>query len=249
MLNTPIFDQKYAENQRDRVIETFNQIKRLPVASAGRQIPSTDGISIHRGRHIDAAVMFIDICNFTSYPAWTPEEQSVLSESLSLLFSEFVRVIEEHGGFIEKNTGDGLMAYFAPQVKERSNSVEQALSTALAIFYVAKNVINQVLIVNGNPTFDFRITIDEGPITIAKFGAARRFNGLVAVGTVANIASKLLALADPNSILLGTRAVSLLPLEHQQQFVQLKTLESGFIHLDTGYKYAVWEYIGRLGYR
>ena len=32
---------------------------------------------------------------------------------LSLFFSEMIRVVGDYGGTVEKNTGDGIMAYFA----------------------------------------------------------------------------------------------------------------------------------------
>jgi adenylate cyclase len=31
---------------------------------------------------------------------------------LNLYFSEMIKIAEEYGGTVEKNTGDGLMAYF-----------------------------------------------------------------------------------------------------------------------------------------
>ena len=36
----------------------------------------------------------------------------MLLAALNLFFSELVKVAEDYGGTVEKNTGDGLMAYF-----------------------------------------------------------------------------------------------------------------------------------------
>jgi len=43
----------------------------------------------------------------------TPAEQDLMLRVLALFFSEMIRIAEEYGGVVEKNTGDGLMVYFS----------------------------------------------------------------------------------------------------------------------------------------
>jgi len=45
---------------------------------------------------------------------------------LNLFFTEMIRIVEDYGGAVEKNTGDGLMAYFEDRAADDpgGNSVQ-----------------------------------------------------------------------------------------------------------------------------
>ena len=103
----------YWKNQIGR-IEGSRQtiVARDEAASVGRVIPGEETLAIGTGRRIDIAVMFIDICGFSSRSSNTLAEQDLLLRSLNLFFTEMTRIAEDYGGTLEKNTGDGLMAYF-----------------------------------------------------------------------------------------------------------------------------------------
>jgi class 3 adenylate cyclase len=81
--------------------------------------------------------MFLDISKFSQWPAWTEQEQDILLRVLSLFFTEMIRIVEDFGGVVEKNTGDGLMAYFVKDpgdtvaVQQRALSARMATSTSL----------------------------------------------------------------------------------------------------------------------
>jgi class 3 adenylate cyclase len=236
----------YFRAQIDRVIGTLNKITARPnPAPAGRAIPEADDIAIHDGRRLDATVMFLDICKFSSRPSEGADEQMAIVQILSLFFTEMIRIIEDHGGFVEKNTGDGLMAYFAQNDLPGITIQQRALSCALTMFSAAENIINPLLIRSNIAPLQFRICMDHGQITVAKIGAARRFNGIVAVGTTANIASKMLAVAQPNTILLGDMMRQGLPAEWGRQFVQPETANSGWVYRQSNSPYPFWQYIGR----
>jgi class 3 adenylate cyclase len=87
--------------------------------------------------------------------------------------------------------------------------------------------------------------MDHGPITVAKVGVARGFNGIVAIGTTANIASKMLAVADQDTILIGTKMLEGIPAAWSREFVKLKTTETGWTYTANGAPYAFWVYTGR----
>lgn len=48
------------------------------------------------------AVMFIDICGFSSRPMETLEEQDLTLRVLNLFFTEMIRIAEEYGGNVER---------------------------------------------------------------------------------------------------------------------------------------------------
>jgi len=189
--------------------------------------------------------MFLDICKFTSRPSETDQEQHVLMQVLALFFSEMIRIVEDHGGVVEKNTGDGLMAYFASGPS--SMGEKRAVASALTMFAAAAHLINPILVKSGIPLLDFRICMDRGFVTVAKIGAARRFSSLVAVGTTANRASKMLGVATANMILIGEKMLDGLPAEWLS-FVRLHPADTGWSYTETGAPYRYWTYEGRWTY-
>lgn len=236
----------YRRAQIDRVVATLNKITARPGPFAqGRVIPQADDLAIHDGRRLEATVLFLDICKFSSRPCENAEEQSAIVQVLSLFFTEMIRIIEDHGGVVEKNTGDGLMAYFAKNDLPGVSIQQRALSCALTMFSAAETLINPVLANSNIPALDFRICMDHGHITVAKVGAARRFNGIVAVGTTANIASKMLSVAKANTILLGDAMLPGLPQLWVERFVQLESQDTGWTYRPSQAPYGFWRYDGR----
>jgi class 3 adenylate cyclase len=143
---------------------------------------------------------------------------------------------------VEKNTGDGLMAYFADNAAAKSE--KRAVAAALTMFAAASHLINPILEKSGIPVLNFRICMDRGFITVAKIGAAKRFSGLVAVGTTANMASKMLSIAEANTILIGQKMVGGLPADWLV-FAVPHPIDTGWYYRATGVAYRYWTYIGR----
>ncbi len=236
----------YYRAQIGRVIETHNKIIARPnPAPLGRVIPEADDIAIYEGRRIEATVMFLDICKFSSRPSEGADEQMVIIQILSLFFTEMIKIIEDHSGVVEKNTGDGLMAYFAKNDLPSISIQQRALSCALTMFSAAETIINPLLVRSNIAPLQFRICMEHGLITVAKVGAARRFNGIVAVGTTANIASKMLSVANPDTILLGDMMCRGLPEEWIRRFAKLETSNSGWVYRQSNTPYSFWHYTGR----
>lgn len=156
-----------------------------------------------------------------------------------------IRIVLDYGGTVEKNTGDGLMAYFTRNSASGVTSQQTAVAAALTMFSAATTIVNPLIQNAGLIPLDFRICLDHGPITIAQVGVARDFNGIVAIGTTANIASKMLAFADPNTILIGTKVYEGLPAFWQSEYVTFKTAETGWFYTDNNVPYAFWVYNGR----
>lgn len=213
--------------------------------SPGRVIPDEGDLPIHVGRRIEATVLFLDICKFSARPSWTETEQENLLRTLSLFFSEIIRIVQDFGATVEKNTGDGLMAYFTKLPNDPVSPQQRGVAAALTMFTAANVILNPIIRNSGLDPFDFRVCLDHGPITVAQVGVARGFSGIVAIGATANIACKMLASADANTIVIGTNVLEGLPLSWRQQYVHLKTTETGWSYTDTGLPYAFWLYDGR----
>ena len=181
----------YHNIQRRRVDLSRLRISALQQTIAGGWlIPNPADLPIGRGRRLEAAVLFLDISDFTLRPSETQAEQDGQVRVLSLFFTEMIRVIGDYGGTVEKHTGDGLMAYFGK--RSGSDSRHRAIACAMTMFHAAEQFINPIIRQSGLAEIGFRICIDYGSITIARLGAAQRFNHIVAIGATANRASKML---------------------------------------------------------
>lgn len=234
------------QRQKQRIIKSAERLRQRPFTKEGRDFPDPDfedSLSIGEGRRLNAAIMFLDISGFTDRPMETPAEQDLMLRILTLFFSEMVRVAEEYEGQVEKNTGDGLMIYFSDD--SDVHSVQKAITCALTMMAVTTSLINPIVRLSNAEDIRFRISIDYGSITIAKMGAAQRFFSHTAIGTVANIACKMLRYAEAEQIVLGNNAKNKLPFEWQRTYTQLLPINTGWSYRETGLAYSLYLYTGR----
>jgi adenylate cyclase len=209
----------------------------------GRIVPDPVDLPIGHGRRLQAAVLFLDICSFTQRPSESPGEQETQVRVLSLFFSEMIRVVSDYGGTVEKNTGDGIMAYFAGS-SGAGDVRHRAVACAMTMFHASDNFINPAIQASGIEQLQFRICIDFGWITVARFGAAQRFNHIVAVGSVANRTSKMLRHAGSDEILVGDAMLEGIPKPWRDAHVEAKTFETGWYYAN-GTQYTFWKFDGR----
>ncbi|MBI2346178.1 MAG: adenylate/guanylate cyclase domain-containing protein [Deltaproteobacteria bacterium] len=191
--------------------------------------------------------MFIDVSRFSSRPSATAYEQELMLRVLNLFFSEMIRIVEDHGGTVEKNTGDGLMAYFEDQSGGTSgaNSTQRAVACAMTMNVANEHLISPVLRATSVSPLEFRITVDHGMVTIARIGGPQRFNANVAIGNTANFAAKMLDLVKPGDIALGAAARNRLPILWQLLWTDLAPISTGWVYTGTNTPYPLYLYTGR----
>lgn len=233
--------------QVQRAIQAAQKIaERSGPIAAGRVVPDDDSLAIGTGKRLPMAVMFLDISSFSQRPSETQAEQEEVLATLNLFFTQMMRIAEDYGAVIEKNTGDGLMAYFPDnQGMPAEKGCKRAIAAALTMYYTNTYAISIVLERSGISPLNFRVGIDYGSVTVARMGAAKRFNSLAAVGTRANIASKMLAVADPGEIVIGDSVYWQLPPSWQQNYCRLKSADTGWYYRSSGAPYPFYSYTGR----
>jgi len=146
----------------------------------GRVAPQDGDLEIGKGRRLDLAVLFLDICGFSGWLSETEQEQALVLKILNRFFPEMVRTAEEFGGTIEKNTGDGLMSWFEDSFSGRGgNGVERALLSAATMIRRNVDLVTPELRNSGFAPVQFRVALDYGPITVANLGLPKRFNANV----------------------------------------------------------------------
>ena len=238
--------QAYWTNQVERVERLRDRIRDRSAANTGRTVPAETDLVIGTGRRLDAAVMFIDIAGFSRRRSVTAEEQEMMLRVLNLFMTEMIRIIEEYGGHVEKNTGDGLLVYFEQGgAAFEPNSAKRAVACALTMSAANEYLIKPVLRASGVAPLEFRTTIDYGTITVARIGAPRRFNANVAIGNIANFVSKMLGVVGPEQIGIGANARARLPIYWQQTWTEPSGLETEWFYGGSAVPYPLYFYIGR----
>ena len=239
------FSSPYHAAQARRVEIARQRILTLHQAiNLGRIIPAPQDLPIGRGRRLEAAIMFLDISGFTRRASETAEEQERQVRVLTLFFSEMIRIVGDFQGTVEKNTGDGIMAYFSRTGGLAPDTRQRALVCAMYMFHAAEHLINPAIIGLGLEPLRFRICLDFGWITVARLGAAQRFNHIVAVGSAANRTSKMLSHANPGDLLIGDAMLEGVRADWRYQHLSHTGTQSGWVY-DDGQDYHFWRFDGR----
>lgn len=233
----------YWEEQIARVDALVEKINGNDAAAAGRVVPVDDDLAIGDGRRLDLAVMFLDISGFSRRWSVTPSQQDMMLRTLNLFFTEMIKIAEDYGGTVEKNTGDGLMAYFESDGAEPAS--KRALTSAMTMMSANEKLIRPILLNSGLDPIEFRVSVDWGPVTVARLGAARRFNANVAIGSAANFAAKMLSKAKPGEIVLGFGAYNQLPIVWRTEFGEVAAEDTGWLTADATKPYVLYRYRGR----
>lgn len=205
----PAWTKGYLDSIRERFEATTAGLgDRLDAVVDGRVAPAVDDITIGSGRSLRAAVLFFDIRGFTARTS-SPEPRELRRTLLMLdcVIPMVMNVIHDHGGYVEKNTGDGVMGIIGAEGSD-ADAANESLDAAATIFYGLSNIVNPYLAQFGIAPVDARIGIDIGNLLLARIGvpsggARQTRNFLTAVGPAANIACRLQQLAETNEILVG----------------------------------------------
>jgi class 3 adenylate cyclase/DNA-binding NarL/FixJ family response regulator len=154
--------------------------------------------SLMVSENIEATVVFIDICSFTSISeSETPDSVVAL---LNSYFDIMVKEIIAQEGFIDKFIGDAIMAVFKGKFH-----LDRAIEACLAV----RNKIDSVPKVSDHVSFTPKVSIgiNSGEMVSGNIGSIslRRLDYTV-IGDTVNIASRLQSSAKPGQILINEQA-------------------------------------------
>ncbi|SPB15786.1 ATP synthase subunit beta [Caballeronia novacaledonica] len=189
---------------------TADDLKDLGIASVGHRRKMLDALAELRARpaHEDAAanpneangerrqvtVLFADLCGFTKMSREADPEEIVAV--LDRYFEKVDRIVEQHGGYVDKHVGDSIMAVFGAPVSH-GNDVERAVRAALAITE-AMPALSRML----DRPVSVHIGIAGGEVVASGMGSAAHRKYTVTGDTV-NLASRLTDAAGPSEILVS----------------------------------------------
>lgn len=231
----------YRRNVTERLAKRINVLAdRIGNVGEGRVVSSPDEITIGSGRQLELSILFLDICGFSTLANWSFDEHKRVLALMNIFMAEMLSIVRDFGGTFEKNTGDGLMAYFGEGCISNDDRVKPAVEAAVTMHYVNDEYLTPQLTALGLPPVTFRIGTDVGPITLAKVGVSGgTHNSLVAIGTPANVACKLMNLIPAGGICIGDFARRHLPNNWPGRCTKLQA-QTGFIYRQDNTPYPAW---------
>lgn len=140
----------------------------------------------------DVCIMFTDIRDYTSL------SQKINSEEVFTILGKHlgkqVELVYQHGGYVDKFGGDGIMTVF-----EGDDKNERACHCAMDIIKMTQEVWDSKHEVQFNPG----IGIYDGRVILGNIGSSEHLDYTV-IGNTVNIAARLCEHAEPMSIVLTT---------------------------------------------
>ncbi len=152
--------------------------------------------SLMENETLEATVMFVDICSFTSISETTSADAVV--QLLNNYFDVMVKEIIAQGGYVDKFIGDAVMAVF------RGNfHLDRAIDAALAV----RSKVALLPSVSDQFTPKVSIGINSGEMISGNIGSVtlKRLDYTV-IGDTVNTAQRLQSVAKPNQIIISEAA-------------------------------------------
>lgn len=143
-------------------------------------------------------VVFADLVGFTDLSSWLDAEDT--RTIVDAYFGRWLRVIEEHGGVVEKFIGDAVMAVFGLR-QSWEDDAQRAIRAALAMVADLERLNDQIE-KEHRVRLRMRVGVDTGDVVVSTLGD-RGGAEFVVVGQTVNRASRLESSAPPGGILIS----------------------------------------------
>ena len=128
------------------------------------------------GENVDVTVLFVDVRDFTGFAESRSADEVVAA--LNRLFETIVPIVHEHGGRVDKFTGDGLLAVFGAP-RRLDDHADRALAVAKEILSAAEEAGD----------FEVGVGINSGEVVAGNIGGGGRLEFSV-IGDVVNVAAR-----------------------------------------------------------
>ena len=172
----------------------------------GRYLPSQVYSAVFAGRvRAEVAserkyltIFFSDIVGFT--PMVERLGPSKMTDLLNGYLDEMVKIAVAHGGTVDKFVGDAVMVVFGAP---KGLGPEKDAVAAVAMAVEMQRRLEELRAgweADGLPAIHVRMGLHSGECTIGNFGSAEHRLDYTAIGEPVNIAARLQAAADPDTI-------------------------------------------------
>ncbi len=165
----------------------------------------------------NCCVGIVDVVNSTKIISKLSQEEACIYYSVFL--NTIGYIAQSHGAKVVKNIGDGVLFYFP---KESSKNLEGALKCTTKMLE-ASEMINKIFKKRKMPKIQYRISLDYGPLMIAKYMTSSCKD---IFGPTVNLCAKLNHFAKPNGLAIGSDMYQIVKKSKQYRFVEIDEYQS-----------------------
>ncbi len=144
-------------------------------------------------------------------------------EKACIYYSVFLNTIgyiaQSHGAKVVKNIGDGVLFYFP---KDSTQSLQRALECTTKMLE-ASEMINKIFLKRKMPKIQYRISLDYGPLMIAKYMTSSCKD---IFGPTVNLCARLNHIAKPNGLVIGSDMYQIVKKSKQYRFNEVDEVQS-----------------------
>lgn len=155
------------------------------------------------GQSREITILFTDIRGFTTISERFPPDDVV--STLNRHFDEMVGIVFRHSGYIDKYTGDGLMALYNAPLEQETFALS-AVRTAAELIEAAQRLSREKGPIP--EPFEYGIGIASGEVVVGNVGGADRLE-YTAIGDEVNLSARLVGIAAPGQVLMDERTYQL----------------------------------------
>ena len=142
-------------------------------------------------------VGFVDMVDSTRITAGLTTRQ--MSKYYSLFINWVSGIISGYSGKVVKNTGDGLLFYFALLGDSPIKTVRNCLDSAITLSVLHRS-INRKFISELLPELNYRISLDYGEVSFAQTVDSTTSD---IFSTTVNICARINKVVEPNKVIIG----------------------------------------------
>jgi adenylate cyclase len=183
--------ESYAINER------ISHLKRFFSPQLAEYIVSSREEELTQSHRSEITVVFCDLRNFTAFSSITEPEETM--QVLHDYYDVVCKLIRQFEATIEHFAGDGLMAFFNDPMP-CPDPEERAVKMAILMQQEVGKLITDWR--KSGTELGFGIGISSGYATLGHIGSAEQFH-YAAIGSVANLASRLCDQAENGQILIS----------------------------------------------
>ncbi len=174
-----------------------------PAVTSREPAPAPSSALLAGAERRQLTVMFCDLAGSTELSAQLDPED--LRDLLHQYQGKTTAAIRQFDGFVAQFLGDGMLIYFGyPSAHE--DDAQRAVRAGLEIL-IGMQELNRIHF-QGRTRLSVRIGIHTGPVVVSEVGSGERREHL-ALGETPNVAAKLQALAEPDTLLITAAALRL----------------------------------------
>lgn len=158
-------------------------LERYVEPAVAEQVLANPELAVVASRRQEATVLFVDVRGFTVWSERVSAE--VVVDVMNRFLARAVDLVFEHGGMVDKYTGDGLMALFGAPLPVPEHA-RGAVACGLAIAAMAPSITHPDL----GEALAVGVGINSDEMVVGNIGSERRLD-YTAMGDAVNVAKRL----------------------------------------------------------